>query len=185
MSHASDEPGAPGPAGWAHHGQARPAFAREPGPGEESVWDYPRPPVVRPDARAVVVQLGSHVVARSAATYRLCETASPPTFYIPKTAIDSSVLVPSRSASWCEWKGRASYWHVVIGDTRITDAACGYPKAAGAYACLADTLAFYPSRLACFVAGQRVLAQDGGFYGGWVTSEIVGPYKGEPGTSGW
>ncbi len=172
-------------AAWAHRGHHRPVFARVPGPGEESVWDYPRPPDIRPESRAVRVIAGDHVVAETHSAVRLCETASPPTFYIPGADIDPGALVASRTASFCEWKGRAAYWHVMTGDTRVADAAWGYPDARAAYGALAHMLAFYPGKLVCFVGDERVRAQAGGFYGGWVTGEIVGPYKGEPGTQSW
>ncbi len=181
MTHEDDE----ARMAWAHRGDHRPAFARMPAPGQESVWDYPRPPELRPAPHPVRVMADDHIVADTSSALRLCETASPPTFYIPRADIDPGGLVASRSASWCEWKGRAAYWHIVAGDTRIDDAAWGYPDAAGAYSALADAIAFYPGRLACFVGDERVRAQAGGFYGGWVTDEIVGPYKGEPGTQSW
>lgn len=171
--------------GWRFRGGRRPGFARPTGPGQESVWDYPRPPVVVVDTRHVTVELGGIRLADSRATLRLLETASPPTFYIPRRDVATEYLSPARASSFCEWKGQACYWDVRIGGLCRSAAVWGYPEAGGRYAELADCMACYPGALVCHVDGERVAAQPGGFYGGWVTHEIVGPYKGEPGTLGW
>lgn len=172
-------------AAWRHRGAERPPFAREPGAGEESVWDYPRPPVLVPDERLVEVRAGALVVARSRRVLRLLETASPPTFYVPPADVRCELLVLSARTSSCEWKGRATYWSLDGPDGRIEDCAWSYATPDDGYAPLAGHIAFYPSKLACHVAGERVRSQAGGFYGGWITAEIVGPYKGERGTGGW
>jgi uncharacterized protein (DUF427 family) len=162
----------------------RPVFAPRPRPGQESVWDYPRPPVLRPDAREVVVRAGSLEVARTTRAIRVLETASPPTFYLPP----GDIQVPLEQAlvtTWCEWKGQARYWTIVAGDQRIERAAWSYPVPTAPFETIRDYIAFYPARLACWVGGIRVQPQPGGFYGGWITPEVVGPFKGEPGTEGW
>lgn len=168
---------------WKFDGSQRPPFAVEPGPGQESVWDYPRPPAIDSDHRAVVVRDGEHVIAESTAALRILETASPPTFYLPPSAIDWSLLVRIAGQSFCEWKGSAGYWAL----ERDPGAAIGwsYDDPSDGFARIAGHLGFYPGRVHCTVAGQRVQAQAGGFYGGWITAEVVGPFKGEGGSGGW
>jgi uncharacterized protein (DUF427 family) len=170
---------------WSYRGQRRPPFAIPPGPGQESVWDYPRPPVPVRDSRRVEVRCGALLVAESARTQRVLETASPPTFYFPREDVRMELLVPSRTRTYCEWKGEASYFDLLAGEQRVADAAWSYIKPMGQFEVIAGWLSFYPERLGCFVDGERVRAQGGGYYGGWVTAEIVGPFKGEAGTSGW
>ena len=166
--------------GWQHTGQKRPDFALEPGPGQESVWDYPRPPAIVDDARDVqVFAADGTLVAACSNSKRVLETASPPTFYLPPSALNVP-LEPVDGASYCEWKGQAEYFR--YQDQRL---AWRYPKPTQAFAVVAGWYAFYPAECHCVVAGQTVRAQAGGFYGGWVTDEIVGPFKGEPGRSGW
>jgi uncharacterized protein (DUF427 family) len=110
------------------------------------------------------------------------ETASPPTFYLPPQDVEPSVLVPAAGSSFCEWKGRARYFDVRTPEARVASAAWAYPEPFAEFAAIAGWLAFYPRRVGCFVGGERARAQAGGFYGGWITGEIVGPFKGEPGT---
>ncbi|MEZ5292041.1 MAG: DUF427 domain-containing protein [Vicinamibacterales bacterium] len=171
--------------GWLHVGRARPPFAVEPGPGQESVWDYPRPPRIAPDGREVVVTAGEFVVARSTRAVRVLETASPPTFYLPAADVTPGVLVPAAGSSYCEWKGQAGYWTVVTPGGRHERVAWSYPAPLPAFAAIRDFVAFYAGRIECFVNGERVRSQAGDFYGGWITDDIVGPFKGESGTSGW
>lgn len=168
---------------WANKGTQRPPFAKEPAQGQESVWDYPRPPGLVADGRLVEIYSGNQLVARSDNNYRICETASPPTFYIAPHQIDWSLLEPIEGRSYCEWKGLASYW--CLKSDPSLPVAWGYPKPRASFMRIAKFLSFYPGRLSCSVDGQRVRAQAGGFYGGWITDEIVGPFKGEPGTSHW
>lgn len=152
----------------------------------ESVWDYPRPPRVEADDREVVVEHTGTIVARSTHAIRVLETSHPPTFYLPVGDVSPGVLRPSGRRTFCEFKGSASYFDVVIDGRRLPGAAWTYPDPAPAYARLADHIAFYPGRFdRCTVGGEEVLAQEGDFYGGWITSEIVGPFKGGPGTTGW
>ncbi|HWE40224.1 MAG TPA: DUF427 domain-containing protein [Isosphaeraceae bacterium] len=158
----------------------------EPGPGQESVWDYPRPPRLEKCDMHVQVIFNGVVVADTRRAYRVLETSQPPTYYIPAEDVRADRLEPSGRSSFCEWKGRASYHALVVGDRRSADAAWSYPEPSPAFAAIRGHLAFYPSRVdACTVAGEAVRAQAGDFYGGWITGAIVGPFKGEPGTSGW
>jgi uncharacterized protein (DUF427 family) len=163
-----------------------------PGPGQESVWDYPRPPTVRPTAELVVVELGGTVVARTSRAVRVLETSHPPVYYLPFADVAEGALRPvpvdaPGGTTWCEFKGRAVYYDVVGGDGRVQPrAAWRYPDPAPGYEALADRVALYPGRMdRCTVDGEPVRAQAGDFYGGWVTSRVVGPFKGAPGTSWW
>ena len=168
---------------WNHRGQGRPEFAVEPAPGQESVWDYPRPPVVSSCSKRVEVSNGGTRVARTRSSIRVLETASPPTFYLPPDDIDHEVLVPTAGSSVCEWKGEARY--LALANEPDSPIAWYYPRPRARFVRIRDYVAFYPGRIACFVDGERVEAQPGRFYGGWVTSDVVGPFKGEPGTGHW
>ena len=168
---------------WNFKGQERPDFATEPGPGQESVWDYPRPPVTKSCSKLVEVKLGDIVLASSSGSYRLLETASPPTFYLPPDDVTWDQLVKVPGSSLCEWKGAAQYWSVVTDADRSI--AWSYPRPRARYAILKNYVSFYPGHVECFVDGERVLPQPGRFYGGWVTADVVGPFKGEPGTGHW
>lgn len=168
---------------WHYRGQIRPDFAVAPGPGQESVWDYPRPPAIVADGRPVEVRAGQEVVASTRRAQRVLETASPPTLYLPPEDVREEILVPCAGSSICEWKGTARY--LALAADPSTPVAWRYPAPKAAFAAIADFLAFYPGRIACFVAGERVRPQPGRFYGGWVTAELVGPFKGEPGTGDW
>lgn len=170
---------------WQHRGQERPAFARKPNPGQESVWDYPRPPRLVSDHRRVVVRAQGKVLADSCSTFRILETASPPTFYLPPGDVNAYSLVFNGTSSGCEWKGTARYYALVESDMESEPVAWVYLHPYPGFESIAGFLSFYPGRIACYVNDERVLAQPGGFYGGWVTSEIVGPYKGLPGTEWW
>ncbi|WP_155450788.1 DUF427 domain-containing protein [Allochromatium palmeri] len=172
-------------AAWTFRGQQRPAFAHVPGAGQESVWDYPRPPLYVRDARLIEIHAGNRCLARSDVSIRVLETGSPPSVYLPFDAFDASMLRPSPRRTLCEWKGEAHYWHVQGSDGLIRDALWSYPDAEGDAAVIAGWLAAYPARLRCVVAGETVRPQAGGYYGGWITAEIVGPFKGEPGTRHW
>ena len=151
----------------------------------ESVWDYPRPPLLVPCERRVRVELAGHVVAESTRALRVLETASPPTVYVPPADVAQELLRETPGHSVCEWKGRASYADVVVGGHRARRAAWWYPEPVAAYAALRDYVAFYPARLACFLDRERVRPQDGDFYGGWVSDDIAGPFKGATGTLHW
>lgn len=161
----------------------RPAFAIEPGPGQESVWDYPRPPAVMRDSRTVEVRDGAALIAFSTASYKVMETASPPTFYIPRANVNLDLLVQVDDRTYCEWKGTASYW--ALARCPEVPVAWSYERPRSAFDVIKGFIAFYPGRLDCFLDGERVRAQAGRFYGGWITSEVVGPFKGDPGTGHW
>lgn len=152
----------------------------------ESVWDYPRPPIVVPDDREVVVEHAGVEIARSARPVRVLETSHPPTFYLPLADVADGVLRPSDRRTVCEFKGRAAYWDLVVGDEVRPDVAWWYPEPEPGYESLRGMVAFYPGRVdRCTVGGIDVMAQPGDFYGGWITPEIEGPFKGGPGTAGW
>lgn len=168
---------------WKYRGQERPDFAETPGPGQESVWDFPRPPRLEASHREVVVRAGSVELARSRRALRLCETASPPTWYVPSDDVHTEHLVSLGVRSSCEWKGRALYW-ALRTDPQVPIAWC-YPEPRRPYQDLASCYAFYPALAECRVDGERVRPQAGGFYGGWVTDDLAGPFKGEPGTGHW
>ena len=153
----------------------------------ESVWDYPRPPRVEPCDRPVRVEHGGVLVAESDRALRVLETASPPTIYVPREDVRVDLLeeVGGRH-TLCEWKGRAHYFHVGSGDARAEAAAFHYPEPRDAYAALRGHIAFYAGRVdAAHLGDERVRPQPGEFYAGWVTDEIEGPFKGEPGSEGW
>ena len=169
---------------WSHAGRHGPPPV-EPGPGQESVWDYPRPPAIVDDTRLVQVRLNDVLVAETRAARRVLETASPPTFYLPPESLQFDCLRPDSGSSFCEWKGPARYFSVCTASDCVRHAAWSYPAPFDEFAAIRNYLAFYPGRLECYVDGERVRAQAGDFYGGWITAEIVGPFKGEPGTSGW
>lgn len=170
---------------WPWRGQARPAFALPTGPGQTSVWDHPRPPALVPDTREVLVRWGDVVVARSRRTLRVLETAHPPSFYLPWDDVARHLFQPAAGTSFCEWKGPASYWSLVHGARRLVGVAWSYPQPLEGAQALADRVAFYPAELDCSVDGAPVRPQPGGFYGGWITPELCGPFKGEPGSAGW
>ena len=169
---------------WQYTGAERPTFAEEPGPDQESVWDYPRPPVLVPCDDAVEVRTDDTVIAASSNTLRVLETASPPTYYLPGDAVHWELMRPVAQRSFCEWKGQASYF-CLASDPQERAVAWRYANPSARFAAIDGHVSFYPSLLACFVNGERVTPQPGGFYGGWVTSHIAGPWKGEPGTGHW
>ena len=168
---------------WVHKGLKRPNFAIVPRQGQESVWDYPRPPAVVADRRKVeIFSKDGRLIGRSERSVRILETASPPTFYIPAedVFVDLSLCEDS---SFCEWKGAATYWRVERGAN--TPIGWSYDNPSPSYLGIKDHISFYPARVDCFVGGERVKPQPGGFYGGWLTSDICGPVKGQPGTESW
>lgn len=171
---------------WRNFPRIRPAAIVVPGPGQRSVFDFPRPPRIEAVELPVRVALGGRVIARSDRALRICETASPPGYYIPPEDVDRDALLPSARTSFCEWKGEARYWTVQAGDRMAKDAAWSYPRPYPEYAAITDYLAFYPRRMdGCYVGGEPVEPQPGFYYGGWVTRDLVGPFKGVPGSDGW
>jgi uncharacterized protein (DUF427 family) len=158
----------------------------QPGPGQESVWDYPRPPRLERTDEEVEVVLGGQVVARTSAAYRVVETSHPPTYYVPADSFADGVLRPTDGSSTCEWKGRAAYFDLVTPARTAPQAGWTYPSPTPAFAGLVGHVAVYPGRVdECRVDGEVVRPQDGGFYGGWITDRVVGPFKGGPGSWGW
>jgi uncharacterized protein (DUF427 family) len=158
----------------------------EPGIGEESVWDYPRPPRLEPARARLRVVLGGVTIADTVSGWRVVETSHPPNYYFPPADIRSDALISDDQSSWCEWKGQASYHTVRGADRVVRRAAWSYPHPDPAYAELAGMVAFCPALMdACFVDDERVRAQPGGFYGGWITRDVAGPFKGAPGTDWW
>ena len=158
----------------------------QPGPGQESVWDYPRPPALVPSAEHVRVVLGGVVIADTRAALRILETSHPPTYYLPIADFRPGALRAASGGSFCEWKGDASYVDLLGGDQVAVRAGWYYPTPTADFAALVDHVAVYPGAVdACTVDGEVVRPQPGDFYGGWVTDRVVGPFKGEPGTRFW
>jgi len=158
----------------------------EPGPGQESVWDYPRPPRLESVNRRVKVVFGGVTVAYTSNPKRVLETSHPPVYYFPPEDVRLEHLEPTSGASMCEWKGRASYYRLVTEEKEADRAAFTYPDPTPEFREIQGYIAFYPSLMDnCWVDGEKVEAQEGDFYGGWITSEVVGPFKGAPGTAGW
>jgi uncharacterized protein (DUF427 family) len=155
------------------------------GPGQESVWDYPRPPLLQPTTARIRVELGGVVVADTVRALRVLETSHPPSYYLPPADCTLERFAPAQGRSFCEWKGEARYWTVTVGDRVAERATWSYPDPSPSFSPLRDHLAFYPAAFECFVDGERVTPQPGGFYGGWVTSAVAGPVKGPPGTEWW
>ncbi|MGB8861894.1 MAG: DUF427 domain-containing protein [Ilumatobacteraceae bacterium] len=154
----------------------------EPKPGQESVWDYPRPPAVVPFIGRVRVVHGGRTVADTVAAVRVLETSQPPAFYFPVGDVDTTRLRASPTSTWCEWKGSARYWHL----DHLADAAWSYPHPTSPFVAITDHLAFYAQKVdECWVDDERVLPNPGHFYGGWITTSVVGPFKGGAGSSNW
>ena len=170
---------------WQWRGVTRPAFAPSPGAGQVSVWDFPRPPRIEPDTREVVVRWGGVEVAHTRCALRVLETAHPPSFYLPWDDVDRHLFEAAGGGSFCEWKGPARYWSLVRGAQALRRVGWSYPQPLAGAEALADCVALYPAELECTVGGAGVTAQPGGFYGGWITPELVGPFKGEPGSEAW
>ena len=156
------------------------------GPRQESVWDYPRPPRVEPVRQRVEVRFGGELVADTTRAMRVLETAHPPTYYIAGDDVRIDLLRPSGHETACEWKGRAKHFDLVVGTLVSPSAAWSYAQPKAGYESIAGYVAFYAGRVdEARVGAEIVRPQPGGFYGGWITGDIVGPFKGEPGTEGW
>jgi uncharacterized protein (DUF427 family) len=160
---------------------------REPaGAGQESVWDYPRPPSAEVTGRRIVVEVGGVVIADTTRAARVCETSHPPVYYVPRDDVADGVLERAPGGSWCEWKGAATYWDVVVDGHRAPAAGWSYEHPTPGYELLTGAVAFYPGRVErASVDGEVVRSQPGDFYGGWITAEVVGPFKGAPASLGW
>lgn len=159
----------------------------EPKPGQESVWDYPRPPRLERSPKQIEVIFNQVKIAESSQAYRVLETSHPPVYYLPPGDIQMEYLQPVPSErSFCEWKGLAGYYNLRVDKGQVINAAWYYPHPTAAFKPIQNYVAFYPSKMdRCLVDGEVVIAQPGDFYGGWITSDIVGPFKGEKGSWGW
>ncbi|MDO9564068.1 MAG: DUF427 domain-containing protein, partial [Bradyrhizobium sp.] len=147
---------------------------------------YPRPPSLEHVSERLRVVFNGQTIADTTAGYRVLETSHPPVYYLPPADISRQFVLAAPGSSWCEFKGQASYWSVDVTGRRSENAAWSYPAPSPAFADIAGYLAFYASRLdECWVGQERVQPQQGDFYGGWITSRIVGPFKGGAGTRGW
>ena len=152
----------------------------------ESVWEYPRPPRVAPCSRRVRIEVEGRTIVETTRAMRVLETSHPPAYYVPPEDVAAGVLRPDERRTFCEYKGVAHYWDVVAGGRRIESAAWSYPEPSPGYEAIRDHVAFYPSRFdACYVDDEVVTPQEGDFYGGWITSDVTGPFKGGAGTRGW
>jgi uncharacterized protein (DUF427 family) len=150
------------------------------------VWSYPRPPRLERATAHLVVVLDGVTIAETNDAWRVLETSHPPNYYFPPDDVLAGAIEPTSGASFCEFKGRASYWTVRAGDREITEAAWSYKSPSPSFAALRDHYAFYAGKMdACYVDGELVVPQPGGFYGGWITSRVAGPFKGVPGSRGW
>lgn len=158
----------------------------EPGPGQESVWDYPRPPRVERTDRRILVEFGGVTIVDTTRAWRVLETSHPPIYYVPRQDVRHEHLVDSSRTSFCEWKGTARYVDVRTGDRVAPSTGWYYPSPTARFEPIRDCLAFYPGMMdRCLVDGETVTPQPGRFYGGWITSDVVGPFKGSPGTEFW
>lgn len=153
---------------------------------QESVWDYPRPPRLEKFTGSITVELGGQLVASTDRAWRVLETSHPPTYYLPSESFAEGVLRPTTGGSWCEWKGQASYFDLVTPSATASRAAWTYRDPTPGFADIAGAVALMASQVdRCTVNGEVVVPQPGGFYGGWITSWIAGPFKGGPGSMGW
>lgn len=145
----------------------------------ESIWDYPRPPRLERSHRHITVEFAGEIIAETDRALRVLETSHPPTYYIPPEDVRMEFLESSKHTTFCEFKGTATYYHVEVDEERAENAAWTYPSPARSFDDLTDYLAFYPAKMdQCTVDGEDVAAQEGGFYGGWITSDLEGPFKG-------
>jgi uncharacterized protein (DUF427 family) len=152
----------------------------------ENVWDYPRPPRLEPVGRRVKIVLEGVTIVDTDEALRVLETSHPPTVYVPPDAFLPGTLQDAQGSSFCEWKGVARYHDLCVGEAVAARAGWSYPRPAKTFVGLRDHVSVYPSRMeACFLDDEQVQAQEGDFYGGWITEDLVGPFKGGPGTRGW
>ncbi len=152
----------------------------------ENVWDYPRPPRLEPVPQRIRIDFAGHTIADTLAAWRVLETSHPPTYYLPPDCFEGCELLPAPGGSLCEWKGRARYWTIRAHGRTAEQVAWSYPDPTATFVPITDHLAIYCAAMdACFVGEERATPQPGGFYGGWVTLNLHGPFKGGPGTAGW
>jgi len=158
----------------------------EPQPGQESVWDYPRPPRLAPSSEQIQVVFNGETVADTWRPFRVLETSHPPVYYLPPEDIKMEYFSRTPRSSFCEFKGNATYWTIRVGEREALNVAWSYESPTPDFAAIRGYLAVYPGRMdTCYINDEQVQAQAGDFYGGWITSKIVGPFKGEAGTWGW
>ena len=156
------------------------------GPGQESVWSYPRPAIAEHCSAHIMIEHGDLIIADTRASIRTLETSHPPSYYIPPCDIAPGVIRPAGGGSFCEWKGEAIYWDVVLGDRVLNGVGWSYPNPSRLFAMLRDHVAFYAGPFdQCSVDGETVVPQSGNFYGGWITGALAGPFKGTPGSRFW
>ena len=153
--------------------------------GQESVWDYPRPPRLEDVSKLIEIFCNDLAIAHTTNAKRVLETSHPPVYYIPTNDIAMEYLFRAEGASFCEWKGIAVYYSVKVIDKLLEKVAWSYPEPTEPFSSMKDYIAFYPQNMDCYVNGEKVTPQPGGFYGGWITSDIVGPFKGDQGSMGW
>ncbi|MFW2339578.1 MAG: DUF427 domain-containing protein [Acidimicrobiia bacterium] len=158
----------------------------EPGPGQESVWDFPRPPRVESEARPVKIVFAGQTIVETDGALRVLETSHPPNIYVPFEDVSREVLRANDRRTICEWKGAADYWDVVVGSRSAESGAWTYAKPRPDYHEISGYVSFYPALMdGCYLGDEQVTPQPGGFYGGWITPDVVGPFKGAEGTWGW
>jgi uncharacterized protein (DUF427 family) len=171
---------------WTYNGGVRPPFAEIPEPAQRSVWDFPRPPRIAPVASEVGVVLKGRVIGNSRRAVQVLETGSPPTIYLPPADVACEWLRPCNATTLCEWKGLAHHFDLEVDGTLAEGAAWSYADPFPEFASIRGWLSFHPGRVErCFVGDETVKAQPGGYYGGWITRDLVGPWKGGPGTDAW
>ena len=158
----------------------------QPQPGQESVWDYPRPPRLEPVEKRIQIIFNGVTIVDTHRAMRVLETSHPPTYYSPPEDIQQQYLIPSSRSTFCEWKGRGNYYSVQVGEKTAIDVAWYYSNPTPEFETMKNYVAFYATPMdACFIGDEKVTPQPGQFYGGWITSDVVGPFKGEMGSWGW
>lgn len=170
---------------WKYDGSSRPPFAEDVAPGEQSVWDFPRPPAIERYSQRIRVRIDGVDVADTRQAIAVLETASAPGIYIPPADVDSDLLRENEIRTYCEWKGAASYYDLSVARNILPCVGWTYHTPTSRFADIVDYVSFYPARVECYVEGERVHPQAGGFYGGWVTANLAGPIKGAPGSGWW
>ena len=157
-----------------------------PKPGQESVWDYPRPPRVEATSKRIRVVFNGETIIDTTDSFRVLETSHPPTYYMPKDALQNVAFQKTARRTICEFKGAATYWTITVGDRTLKNGLWSYETPRAGFEPIKGYIALYPAQMdACYVDDEQVKAQEGDFYGGWITSDIVGPFKGGAGTLGW
>jgi uncharacterized protein (DUF427 family) len=158
----------------------------EPQPGQESVWDYPRPPRLEATPKHLVIKFNGVIIAETRNGYRVLETSHPPVYYFPPQDVRAEYMKISSRTSYCEWKGRANYCTIEVNGKKLVEVGWMYQSPTTAFSPIAGYFAFYAGPMEeCLVDGEKVTPQPGEFYGGWITADVVGPFKGSPGTWGW